>query len=82
MHNAFVASHFLAGRGAYFTELDASSQGENGHTAVLLSEEGFLEFVETLEQEEQALRMFVLETKTEEAFGFMDQLLAERRPAR
>ncbi|RYO86788.1 hypothetical protein DL763_006578 [Monosporascus cannonballus] len=78
MQNAFVASHFLAGRGAYFTELDASSQGENGHTAVLLSEEGFCEFIETLEHEEQALRMFVLETKTEEAFGFMDQLLAEQ----
>ncbi|RYP84216.1 hypothetical protein DL769_001239 [Monosporascus sp. CRB-8-3] len=78
MRTAFEASWFLAGRGPFFTELDAFRQPENGHTALLLSEEGFSEFVETLEHEEQALRVFVLDTRIEEAFGFMDQLLAEQ----
>ncbi|RYO94137.1 hypothetical protein DL764_007887 [Monosporascus ibericus] len=76
--NAFDTSQFLAGRGPFFTELDITRQAQNGHTAVLLSEKGFCEFVETLEHEEDALRLFVLETRTEEAFGFMDQLLAEQ----
>ncbi|RYP48293.1 hypothetical protein DL768_005803 [Monosporascus sp. mg162] len=78
IQTAFDASQFLAGRGPFFTELDACRQPENGHTTLLLSEEGFSEFVETLEHEEHALRLFVLETRFEEAFGFMDQLLAEQ----
>ncbi|RYP71319.1 hypothetical protein DL771_004896 [Monosporascus sp. 5C6A] len=78
MRTVFDASQFLAGRGPLFTKLDACRQPENGHTALLLSEEGFNEFMETLEHEEHVLRSFVLETKIEEAFVFMDRLLAGR----